>query len=500
MPIDVTNALQSKGLYADQQGIVRWRHDSIQSVHPRRWPLIRKIYDSAVICFMEFVMTLISNAGTSIAPEAKDHLGISNELALFCFTTLYLLGDALGGLLFPPLAESFGGRTLYVSATIGFSAACLILGACPNLPVIIVTRFIMGFLSAMPGVVGAGSIENMWDTKARVWLIHIWICSAVLGLAVAPPITTIVNESHLGWHWNFYIAAAVTAGIAVLCLGIEESRPSQLLRQQVKDIKHKTSFQRLSLDDSDTPPDFRTFVRTSLTLPIRLFFTEPIVFLTAIMGATVYGVIYLFSAALPDVYVRQYGFSTLQSSLVSLSIGVGVAFTFLPRIYDIRVACRKSAHAIQPEDKLMGFFIAAPVLAIGLWWFALTVPPLIHGVLPWASIASLVLFGYAVVEFDNVLSGYLCDTYASHAASAISPMSFLRAILSGVFPLFGSQMFRNLGANYAMFILAGIATIFCVVAVLFRMYGKRIRESSPMAEKTRNANAEVHVHVPMAGV
>ena len=152
VPTDVTNALQSKGLYADQEGIVRWRQDSVQSVHPRRWSLLRKSYDSAVICFMEFVMTLISNTGPSIAPEAKDDLRISNELALFCFTTLYLLGQALGGLVFPPLAESFGGRSIYVSSTIGFSAACVILGACPTLPVVMVVRLITGFLSAMPAV------------------------------------------------------------------------------------------------------------------------------------------------------------------------------------------------------------------------------------------------------------------------------------------------------------------------------------------------------------
>jgi hypothetical protein len=89
---------------------------------------------------------------------------------------------------------------------------------------------------------------------------------------------------------------------------------------------------------------------------------------------------------------------------------------------------------------------------------------------------------------DNVLSGYLCDTYASHAASANAPMAFLRAMLSGIFPLFGQQLFIKLSLNNALFILAAVATLYCGVAILFGVYGKQIRERSPIAEKMWTAS------------
>lgn len=162
VPASIFFALLQKGFDVDRHGVVRWRQDSITSVHPRRWPLLRKSYDSAVICFMEFVMTLISNTGSSIAPYAMKDLGISRELALFCFTTLYLLGQAIGGLILPPMAESFGGRSIYLTSTIAYSACCVVTAACPTVPVIVVMRFVTGFLSAMPAVVACGSIENMW--------------------------------------------------------------------------------------------------------------------------------------------------------------------------------------------------------------------------------------------------------------------------------------------------------------------------------------------------
>lgn len=116
--------------------------------------------------------------------------------------------------------------------------------------------------------------------------------------------------------------------------------------------------------------------------------------------------------------------------------------------------------------------------------FAPSTSDTLRGIAIWCLGVFVVLVGFSVVEFDNVLSGYLCDTYATYAASANAPMAFLRAVLSGVFPLFGRQLFQVIGSNNALFVLAGIATAYCGIAVLFGLYGKRIRERSPIAERT----------------
>lgn len=109
-----------------------------------------------------------------------------------------------------------------------------------------------------------------------------------------------------------------------------------------------------------------TFIKEYLTLPVQMFFKEPIVFFTSIMAATVYGATYLFTAALPDVYQEYFGLTTLQDSLVLIAIAVGVVASFLPRIYDIRMLGNRDEKSIAPEEKLFGFYVAAPVLAVGL--------------------------------------------------------------------------------------------------------------------------------------
>jgi hypothetical protein len=197
----------------------------------------------------------------------------------------------------------------------------------------------------------------------------------------------------------------------------------------------------------------------------------------------------LLAVALPSIYTQApLNFSRETSSLSFIPLAIGFFLDVLPRFYDYfllkRIKARRSI--IKPEDKIRGFAIVAPLLAIGLWWFAWTIPPEVDA--PWPlSFAPLILIGFATNEFDATLSGYLTDSYTIFSASAFSSLAFMRAMLSGSVPLFTNQMYNGLGANKATSILAVVATVFCVAPVLFLKYGQRLREKSAFARYSREA-------------
>ncbi|QIW96304.1 hypothetical protein AMS68_001822 [Peltaster fructicola] len=486
VPLFIRIAVEEKGLHVDRLGNVTWKPNS--SIHPRNWPISRKCFDTALICFLECLTTLISNTGSSTAGQTYQLFGISKQLALASFTFSYLIGQAIGGLLLPPISETFGGRTIYVVTTALYSVGNLLIGAFPVLPVVVTCRFCCGFFSAMPGTVAAGSLENMWSVRSRIWTIHLWIVSAVLGISLGPSVATFISTSTLGWRWVYMLAGLLAAGAAALCLHMKESRPSRILRQEIQLIQAETGYDGLYSEDYGVSIDIKTFCHTTLLLPIRLFFTEPIVMLTSVMAATVYAIIYVFPEALPTVY-SDFGFTARETSLVNLAIAAGIPLTFLPRLLDIRIADRykQKGQLEEPEHKISGFVIAAPILAIAFWIFGASVPPLQTHMTPWISIACLAGVGFATIEFDCVLSGYLTDSYSSYAASANAPMSFLRAALSGIFPLFAGDMFDKLNTNNAIFVLAAVASFYCLVALWFVRYGKTFREKSPFATRVATA-------------
>lgn len=233
----------------------------------------------------------------------------------------------------------------------------------------------------------------------------------------------------------------------------------------------------------ENPTSLETFVSECLTRPARLFVTEPIVTSVSLVCSIVYATIYLFAEAINVVYTDGFGYDPRNSSLVNLAFTIGPVFSLLPRFYDMHISNRqrKRSAPATPEDKLFGFYLAAPLLAVASWYFAWTVPPAVTTVSPFVSMSALIVVGFAASEFDYVLSGYLTDTYGSWAASANAPLQIMRALLSGVLPLFGTAMFKNVGNNGAASILAGIATAYCLVALCFWKYGKRIREHSKFA-------------------
>ncbi|KAJ5267020.1 hypothetical protein N7478_009828 [Penicillium angulare] len=477
---DLQLALETHGLEFTPNGqLVRW--SAFNKKHPRNWPLSRKIYDSSLIIFLDFFTTSISTAGSTAADHAHLEFGTDHTLSVFIFISLYLIGQAIGGIIFPSYSEAFGRKRLYIISTALYSVFCVIVGLSPSLTGVAIGRLCSGFLSAIPTIVVAGSIEDMFNSKDRVWLIFLWATVANMGLAIGPIMSSYIT-ARLSWHWVFHIAAIITGITTIFIFGMRESRPSILLVRQVAEIRKECGVPNLQALNPDYTPGIRAWARLALFRPIKLFFTEPIVFMVATISAVAFGLVYMFTEALPLVY-QSMGFSETSSSLPFVAIIIGLILGILTRIQDHRTISKSVNQGLplEPENKLLGFSIGAPMLAAGLWWFAWTIPPLVTNVHWIVSTASLVLIGYAVNEFDSVLAGYLADSYLSFAASGFAALSLVRSLGSAAFPLFATQMFKGIGANVASSILAGIATAFCIVPPLFSRYGRAIRARSKFA-------------------
>jgi hypothetical protein len=228
-------------------------------------------------------------------------------------------------------------------------------------------------------------------------------------------------------------------------------------------------------------PDFPIILELVVIRPVRILVTEPLVIMVAFISAVSWGIIYLFTEALTPIYAAM-GFSKTQASLAFVGLAVGVVFTFLPRFWDMRVVRRRKeqGQVVQPEDKIIGFILAAPCLTIGLVVFAWTVPPAVH--IPWIiPTLALVPVGFAVNEMAYTLSGYLADSYRLFSASAFSGLALIRALVSGAMPLIALEMYGGLDANRAGSALAGVSLLFCAAPWVFWRWSRTLRGRSPFA-------------------
>ncbi|EXF81699.1 major facilitator superfamily transporter [Colletotrichum fioriniae PJ7] len=299
---DENAVLARYGLERRADGFVNWQRDC--ATHPRNWTTRRKAFDTTVIILFELYT--------------------------------YQLGQAIGGFLIPPFSELFGRRLPYLISCAAFCLASLLTGLIHDPAAVYAGRFAAGLASAVPSVVIAGSVEDMFNTKRRVWIIVLWNAGTTVGLCFGPVYAAYISQA-VGWRWIFLSAAAVTAVLFLAMFGIRESRPSILLGAIIKKIqRERTTVRELAWHNPDEARDWRALVRISVLRPGKILLTEPLVVMVALISASSWGMIYLFTESLTVVYVS-LGFTKTQASLPFLAIAVGVVFTFLPRLWDMKV-------------------------------------------------------------------------------------------------------------------------------------------------------------------
>ncbi|KAJ5582561.1 hypothetical protein N7535_001181 [Penicillium sp. DV-2018c] len=456
---------------------------------PRNWAFWRKFYDVSVFFFLEFYTTVMSTTGPSAAEEAMSEYAMSRVVMLTGFQFMFGIGQALGGLTMPPFSESLGRQKSYLVSAGGYCISSLLVGLVPSSAGVFIGRFVAGFTSSVPATVLAGSIEDLYTQQTRIWLLWFWNCSTLLGLSLGPIYGSYITDT-IGWRWVYHVSSITCAVIFFLLIPVRESRSTTLLQRRFDNLQSKVGAVDIDIPNPDRIKSRRELVQVILVRPAKIGVTEPIIILVSILSASAWGMMYLFTESFSVVY-SGFGWSSRATSLPFLALLPGVMMSGFVRFWDKqKLKSRwKANQRPEPEDKIAGFAIAAPALAIGLWIFGWTVPPLVH--VHWiASMFGLALIGFASTEFGYTLSGYLSDAYTIYASSALAVQGFLRALASACLPLFAYPMYSGLGSNVAMSIIAAVATVFCITPYILLRHGRRLREKSPFARYSAEVNDE----------
>ena len=93
----------------------------------------------------------------------------------------------------------------------------------------------------------------------------------------------------------------------------QTSQRNQEPQSQTLPLRQESNNDTLEALNPDHTPDFKSFAQIAVSRPIKLFCTEPIVFMVSVMSAVAFGMIYLFTDALPPIY-QSMGFSSTLST------------------------------------------------------------------------------------------------------------------------------------------------------------------------------------------
>jgi multidrug resistance protein len=452
--------------------------------NPMLWSRPKRWFITMMVSLTTLAVALLSSAYTGGIREIIQEFKVSQTVAILG-VSLFVLGFAIGPLLWAPLSELFGRQYLFIGTyaiLTAFNAGC---AGANNAETLIVLRFFAGAFGSSPLANSGGVIADMFPAAERGLAMALFAAAPFLGPVLGPIIGGFLSEA-AGWRWVMGFLAAFSGTLWLLGTAlVPETYAPYILRQRAEKLSKMTGKNYVSkMEHEQGKINLAESFRTALLRPWILLFREPIVLLLSLYMAIIYGTLYMLFAAFPIVYQQERGWSQGIGGLAFLGIMVGMVFAIIYTIPDNeryqRVQAKNNGVA-PPEARLPPAMVGCIAVPIGLFWFAWTNQTSIHWVV---SIAAGIPFGFGMVLLFLSIMNYLIDAYTIFAASVLAANSVIRSCFGAAFPLFTSYMYADLGTNWASSIPAFLALACVPFPFLFYKYGGAIRSRCKFAAQS----------------
>lgn len=368
-----------------------------------------------------------------------EKFGVSSTVSLLPLS-LYVLGLAFGPVLAAPISETRGRRVVYlVSLPI---AALFTLGAgfSNTFAALTVTRFFAGFFGSPVLAVGAGTNVDIWQPVHRAVATSAFLLAPFLGSALGPVIGGFAAQNK-AWRWTQWLILFAMIPTYLYSLGMKETYKKIILQNRAK---------KLGIPPPPKGPSGLAAIRFLMTVtlfrPVKMLFTEPIVFFLSLYTGFNFSILFGFFDAFPIVFEGVYHFNGGLSGLTFLGIAMGCCIAVITAIVVNRLFYHPQylrSHqegrngAVAPEHRLYVAMMGSIGLPIGLFWFAWTARADIHWISP---ILATVPFAWGNLSVFTAAALYLVEVYGPlNGASALAANGLVRYIVGAAFPLFTVQ-------------------------------------------------------------
>lgn len=443
--------------------------------NPMEWPQVKKWFITFTVAFATLAVAFVSSAYSGSAQQIVAEFGVSSEIVTLGIS-LFVLGFAIGPLLWAPLSELYGRQVLFFGTYAVLTAFNAGAAGANSIATLIILRFFAGTFGASPLTNAGGVIADMFPANQRGLGMSLFAAAPFLGPVVGPIVGGFAGET-IGWRWVEGIMAIFTGVLWIFgALTVPETYAPVILRRRADALSKKTGkYYVSSMDKRSGRPTPKAAFNKALARPWALLFREPIVFLISIYMAILYGTLYMLFGAFPIVFQQTRGWSQGIGGLAFLGVAVGMMIGVTYSVFDNKRYARteqKHGGEAPPEARLPPAMAGAIALPIGMFWFAWTNGPNIHWIV---SIIATAPFGFGMVLVFLSCMNYLIDAYTIYAASVLAANSVLRSLFGAAFPLFTTYMYRNLGIHWASSIPAFLALACAPFPFLFYKYGEQIR-------------------------
>ena len=463
----------------DDPHVVEWIPNDPRN--PMEFGLGLKWTYTIVVALATFAISMSSSAYAGGIDQVLDDLHVGEEVATLG-VSLFVLGFAVGPLLWAPLSELIGRQIVFFITFLGLAAFCAGATGSQQAYVLIILRFFAGSFGSSPFTNAGGVIADIFPAESRGLATCLFAGAPFLGPTLGPVIGGFLGEN-AGWKWVQGFLAIFNGLIWIFgSLIVPETYAPVLLRKRAERLSQTTGkVYRSKLDIERGKVSTKTAFGTALKRPWILLFAEPIVLLLSIYMAIVYGTLYMLFDAFPIVFEQVRGWDEGVGTLPFLAVMIGMMIAVGLNMFDnkryVRIHKKHNGFA-PPEARLPPTMLGGLAIPIGLFWFAWTN----YASIPWiVCVLATAPFGFGMVFVFLGIMNYLIDAYTIYAASVLAANSIIRSCFGAGFPLFTTYMYNNLGIHWASCVPAFLSLACVPFPFIFYRYGPAIRRKCKYA-------------------
>lgn len=297
--------------------------DEDDKANPYNWPIPKKLY----VVIVGIMMVMNSTIGSALPSGASGVVAkdfhVESEELLVLPVSIYLIGYILGPMIFAPLSESYGRKTIMICTFVLFTAFVMASALSPNFAALVIFRLFAGIGASTPVSVIGGIYADLYNTaRARGFAMSAFMAGTAWGPLGGPLISGFVSVN-VSWQWVYWIELIIAGCTWPFLLTMPETYGPAILKKRAKKLRKETGDPNIFAPSELEKQDLWELVAVVLTRPIRMFLFEAIVLFTCLYLALAYGIFYIFFQAYDPIFSGIYGFTPGQVGLAFLPIGVG---------------------------------------------------------------------------------------------------------------------------------------------------------------------------------
>lgn len=214
--------------------------------------------------------TMGSSTSSNEIPALQSVFNVPDGSQTILPATTYLIGFVLGPLVFAPLSEQYGRRTILISTLCLYTIFTMATALAPNWAAFLVFRFLAGTFASPPLSVTGGSIADVFSEKIERGRANVMWSTGTLVGPLAGPVVSGYTYAY-SWRWAHWVCM-MFSGVCLVALVLQpETLATKILRDRAAQLNKQKDDNRYIAPADQDRVDVLTMLVSCVLLLVCLF-------------------------------------------------------------------------------------------------------------------------------------------------------------------------------------------------------------------------------------